>query len=85
MGQSDYLGCVKSGWILDQFFEKVLPKSQVLVPHTQSGPSILKQSFEQRFTTDLYKEMGGLCPKSPKVAESFQQGPLKAKGEVGRG
>ena len=38
MDQSDYLGCVKSGWILDQFFEKVLPKSQVLVPHTEIQP-----------------------------------------------
>ena len=82
MDQRDYLGCVKSDWILDQFFEKVLSKSQVLVPHTQSGPSILKQSLEQRFITDLYKEMGGSCPMSPKITESFQQGPLKAKGEV---
>ena len=25
--------------------------------------------------------MGGSCPKNPKVTESFQQAPLKAKGE----
>ena len=29
----------------------------------------------------MYKEMGGSCPKNPKVTESFQQVPLKAKGE----
>ena len=39
-------------------------------------------SLEQRkFITSSYKEMGGSCPKNPKVTESFQQVPLKAKGE----
>ena len=28
-------------------------------------------------------EMGGSCPKNPKTIESFQQAPLKAKGEGG--
>ena len=37
----------------------------------------------ERFITDLCKEMGGSCPRSPKVTESFQQTPLKAKGEGG--
>ena len=27
--------------------------------------------------------MGGSCPKNRKVTESFQRGPLKAKGEGG--
>ena len=34
------------------------------------------------FITDSYNEMGVSCPKNPKVTESFQQAPLKAKGEV---
>ena len=35
----------------------------------------------ERFITDSYKEMGGdSCPKNPKVTESFQEVPLKAKG-----
>ena len=33
------------------------------------------------FITDSYNEMGVSCPKNPKVTESFQQVPLKAKGE----
>ena len=36
----------------------------------------------ERFITDSYKEMGGdSCPKNPKVTESFQKVPLKAKGD----
>ena len=29
----------------------------------------------------MYKEIGGLCPKNPEITESFQQVPLKAKGD----
>ena len=37
----------------------------------------------ERFITDSYKEMGGSSPENPKMIESFQQAPLKAKGEGG--
>ena len=33
------------------------------------------------FITDSYNEMGVSCPKNPKVTESFQKAPLKAKDE----
>ena len=35
----------------------------------------------ERSVTGSYKEMGGSCPKNPKVTERFQQAPLKAKGD----
>ena len=60
----------------------VLPKSQVPMANAQRGPSILNRvSNRERFITDSYMEMGGSCPENPKVTESFQQVPLKAKGE----
>ena len=37
----------------------------------------------EKFIIGSYKQMGGSCPKNPKVTESFQRGPLKAKGEGG--
>ena len=64
----------------------VLPKSQVPIPNAQRGPSILNRvSNRERFITDSYMEMGGSCPKNPKVTESFQQVPLKAKVRDGHG
>ena len=53
----------------------------------QWGPSILKTRVwnTERFITDSYKEVGDLCPKNPKVTESFQQVSLKAKVRDGRG
>ena len=41
----------------------------------------LEPGTEKGFITDSYKEMGGSCPKNPEVTKSFQQAPLKAKGE----
>ena len=50
----------------------VLPKSQVPIPNAQRGPSILNRvSNRERFITDSYMEMGGSCPKNPKVIEGF--------------
>ena len=61
----------------------MLQKSQVCVPNTQWGPSILNIRVwnRERFITDSYKEMGGSCTKNFKVTESFQQVHVKAKGE----
>ena len=50
--------------------------------HTVMSVNTKHYSLEQRkFITGSYKEMGGSCPQTPKVTESFQQVPLKAKGE----
>ena len=59
----------------------VLLKSQVNVPDTGWGPSILNIRVWNResFITDLYTEMSGSWPKNFKVTESFQQVPIKAK------
>ena len=61
----------------------MLQKSQVCVPNTQWGPSILNIRVwnRERSITDSYKEMGGSCTKNFKVTESFQQVHVKAKGE----
>ena len=61
----------------------MLPKSQIPVSYAQGGPSILNVNVwkRERFITDSHEEMGGSYPKNPKVTESFQQVPLKAKGE----
>ena len=61
---------------------RVSLNSQAPLP-AHRDPSILNTRIQnrERFITDLYKEMGGLCPKNPKVTQSFQQAPLKAKGE----
>ena len=54
------------------------------IPVTDTmGPNKLKcQSLEQRKVYYRFiQEMGGSCPRNPEVTESFQQVPLKAKGE----
>ena len=55
-------------------------KSVCRTPSEDQGKNIRVWNRE-RFVTDSYKEMGDLRPKNPKVTESFQEVPLKAKGE----
>ena len=53
----------------------MLPKLQVHVPDAECGPSKLNAKVWNRemFITNSYKEMGGSCPKNPKLLKVFSK------------